>query len=71
MLIDNDVFGLHMIKVVGAVLIVAAVAVLRALRPKDGRVHRLATAPVIEDIIPFGIVAGLALGLILILATGW
>jgi hypothetical protein len=60
-----------MIKVVGAVMIAGSVIVLRALRPKDGRVSRLATTPVIEDVIPFGIVAGFAIGLVLILATGW
>jgi hypothetical protein len=37
--------------------------------PKDGRVHRLATAPVLESVIPLGIVAAMAFGLVLIAAA--
>lgn len=60
-----------MIKIIGVILIVLAVVVLRMLLPKNGRLHPLATAPVLEDFIPFGIVASLSIGVILILATSW
>ncbi len=55
--------------VVGIILIAGAVAALRAMLPKDGRVHRLATAPVLESVIPIGIVAAMAFGLVLIAAS--
>jgi hypothetical protein len=54
---------------VGIILIAAAVAALRAMLPKDGKVHRLATAPVLESVIPLGIVAAMAFGLVLIAAA--
>jgi hypothetical protein len=69
--VPQEAVQLQMIKIVGAVLMLTAVAVLRALRPKDGKLHPLATAPVLEDVIPFVVVAGLFVGLILIVATGW
>ena len=60
-----------MIKIIGALLIGLGLLVFRMLLPRNGRLHPLATAPVLEDVIPFGIVASLSVGLILILATGW
>ena len=50
-------------------MIVTAVVVLRIMRPRNGRLHPLAAVPILEDIIPFGIVAGLSVGLVLILAV--
>ena len=58
-----------MLAFIGNIFIVAAVAGLWIMLPKNGRVHRLATVPVLEDIIPFGIVAGLFVGLVLIEAS--
>ena len=57
-----------MLKVIGVVLIALAILVLRIMRPKNGRLHPLAAVPVIEDVIPFGLVAGLFVGLVLFLA---
>ena len=57
-----------MLKVIGVALIVLVILVLRIMRPKNGRLHPLAAVPVIEDVIPFGLVAGLFVGLVLVLA---
>jgi hypothetical protein len=56
-------------KFIGVILIVAAILGLRIMLPKNGKVHRLATAPVLEDVIPFAMTAGLFVGLVLILAS--
>jgi hypothetical protein len=58
-----------MLKFVGIILIVAALVVLRTMRPRNGKLHRLAAVPLVEDIIPFGIVTGLFVGLVLVLAA--
>lgn len=55
-------------KFIGIILIVTALVLLRTMRPKNGKLHPLAAVPVLEDVIPFGIVAGLSVGLVLILA---
>ena len=57
-----------MSKVIGVVLIALAILVLRIMRPKNRRLHPLAAVPVIEDVIPFGLAAGLFVGLVLVLA---
>jgi hypothetical protein len=57
-----------MLKIIGVILIATAILVLRIMRPKNGKLHPLAAVPVIEDVIPFGLVAGLFVGLVLILA---
>jgi len=54
-----------MILVAGSILLIAGAALLWYMRPKDGRLNRLATTPVLEVIIPQAIVAMLATGLIL------
>ena len=58
-----------MMAFVGMILIAGAAVALWVMLPKNGRLHRLATVPVVEDVIPFGIVAGLFVGLVLILAA--
>ena len=53
---------------IGVLIVAASIAAFLALLPKDGKVHRLATAPILESIIPLGIVAGLAVGTALTLS---
>ena len=57
-----------MIAIVGLIFIIVSVAVFWRLLPTDGKLHRLATAPFLESIIPICIVAGLAVGVALIFA---
>lgn len=57
-----------MLAAFGAVLFCASVALLWFIRPRKGREHRLLAMPVLQTVIPIGIVAGLALGFALILA---
>jgi hypothetical protein len=54
-----------MIPVAGPILIAAAAALLWYMRPKDGRPHRWATAPVLQALIPLAIVGIFATGVIL------
>jgi len=58
-----------MTAVVGVAFVVASGALLWRLLPTEGKVHRLATAPFIESIIPLGIVAGFAIGAALVFAA--
>ena len=57
-----------MTAIVGIVFIVASCAVFWRLLPTNGKLHRLATAPFLESIIPISIVAGFAIGVALIFA---
>jgi len=57
-----------MIALVGLMFIAASVVVLWRLLPTEGKVHRLATAPFLESIIPICIVAGFAVGVALVFA---
>jgi hypothetical protein len=57
-----------MIAIIGIAFMAASVTVLWRLLPTEGKVHRLATAPFIESIVPIGIVAGLAIGAALVFA---
>ena len=52
----------------GAILFCASAAQLWFFRPKQGLEHGLLAMPVLQTVIPVGIVAGLALGFTLILA---
>ena len=54
---------------VGFLLIAGSAAALRVMLPKDGKVLWAATAPVLESVIPIGIVTGFATGLIFLLAS--
>ena len=58
-----------MTAIAGIVFMVASGALFWRLLPTDGKVHRLATAPFIESIIPLGIVAGFAVGAALVFAA--
>jgi hypothetical protein len=51
---------------IGIAMLAAAIALLWVMLPKDGQLHRLATAPVLESVIPLTIVTGIAIGLALI-----
>ena len=53
---------------IGVLIVAASIAVFLMLLPKNEKVHRLATAPVLESIIPLGIVAGFAVGTALTLS---
>lgn len=53
---------------IGVLIVAASIAVFLMLLPKNGKVYRLATAPVLESIIPLGIVAGFAVGTALTLS---
>lgn len=57
-----------MTAIAGIVFIIASCAVLWRLLPTNGKVHRLATAPFLESIIPICIVAGFAIGVALVFA---
>jgi hypothetical protein len=57
-----------MAALVGIAFMIASGAAFWRLLPTNGKVHRLATAPFIESIIPIGIVAGFAIGAALIFA---
>jgi hypothetical protein len=52
--------------VVGIAMVTGAIGLLWVMLPKDGQPHRLATAPVLESVIPLTIVTGFAVGLALI-----
>jgi len=56
-----------MMALVGLVMMAGAAAALWALLPKDGKTSWAATAPVIQDVFPLGIVAAFAVGLLLII----
>lgn len=57
-----------MLVFVGFIVIGAAVALLWWLLPSDGKVNRWAAMPVLESVFPLSIVAGLAVGLALMLS---
>jgi len=58
-----------MLLLVGLLLIAASAAALWAMLPRAGRLAWAATAPVLQDVIPIGIVAGFATGLIFVIAS--
>jgi hypothetical protein len=53
----------------GIVFLAASAAAFWRLLPADGRVHRLATMPVIESLLPLAIVGGFAIGVALVFAS--
>lgn len=53
----------------GIVVLVGAIASLRAMLPKAGKVHPLATAPILESVIPLAIVTFITMGLALIFSA--
>jgi hypothetical protein len=57
-----------MISIVGIVIIAASGAALWRMLPTNAKVHRLATMPFVESVIPIGIVAGFAIGAALVFA---
>jgi hypothetical protein len=54
--------------VIGVILLVSAISLLLYCRPRDGKVHRLATLPLIETAVPLAVTSGLALGGALVVA---
>jgi hypothetical protein len=79
---ENDKFGARvesdtremrasrmMLSLVGLLLLTASAAALWAMLPRAGRLAWAATAPVLQDVIPIGIVAGFATGLIFVIAS--
>jgi hypothetical protein len=51
---------------VGIAIIVASATLLWWLLPRNGVLNRLATAPVLESVLPLSIVGGFAVGLCLV-----
>jgi p-aminobenzoyl-glutamate transporter AbgT len=54
---------------IGIVVLVICAALVRAVMPKDGKVHPLATAPVLESVIPLSIIVLIVAGLALIFSA--
>jgi hypothetical protein len=57
-----------MVAIIGIVFIIVSGASFWRLLPTNGKIHRLATAPFLESIIPICIVAGFAIGVALVFA---
>jgi hypothetical protein len=55
--------------VAGLVLAGASYAALMALRPRNGKTHRLATMPVLAPGLPIAIMSGLVFGVALIITS--
>ena len=53
----------------GAIILAASIGGLRAMLPKDGQVHRWATAVVLESVIPLSIVTAFVIGVALIFSS--
>jgi len=53
----------------GAIILAASIGGLRAMLPKGGQVHPLATAAVLESVIPLSIVTAFIIGLALIFSA--
>jgi hypothetical protein len=47
-------------------LIAASIGSIWYLLPTNGKVHHVATMPVLEDVIPIGIIIGLTMGIAMI-----
>ena len=56
-----------MILLIGLVLFAGAAALFWYLLPTEGRLHPLATAPVLESLLPIAIIVGFAAGLAMML----
>jgi hypothetical protein len=57
-----------MVAIIGILFIVVSCGALWRLLPTEGKVHRLATMPFLESIIPICIVGGFAVGAALVFA---
>jgi len=57
-----------MISLFGLVILGGAIAALRYMLPRNGVTVRAATMPVLESVIPIGIIAGIAVGIALMFA---
>lgn len=51
-----------MLAFVGLILTAVSAVGFWQMLPKNGNVHRLATVPVLDSLIPLGIISGFALG---------
>lgn len=51
-----------MLAFVGLILTAVSAVVFWQMLPKNGNVHRLATVPLLDSLIPLGIISGFALG---------
>jgi hypothetical protein len=60
--------GLAMVAIIGILFIVVSCGAFWRLLPTAGKVHRLATVPFLESIIPICIVGGFAVGAALVFA---
>lgn len=58
-----------MTAVLGVLLIAGTTALLFFMLPKQGRSHRLATAPVFQVAIPIAIITGYALGITFVFSS--
>lgn len=55
-----------MTAIVGFIVTGASGGLLWRMLPKNGKPHRFATAPILDSIIPVGIIGGLAVGVSLL-----
>jgi hypothetical protein len=54
-----------MLAILGLMIVAATVMVFWRLSPKDGKIHPLVTVPVLESLIPIGLITGLSFGLVM------
>lgn len=57
-----------MTAIIGFIVTAASGGLLWRMLPSDGKLHRLATMPILDSMIPVGIVGGLAVGVSLLFA---
>lgn len=57
-----------MLAILGIVIAGASAWTFWYLLPRDGKVHWVVTAPVIESILPLGLISGFALGVAMIMS---
>ena len=52
----------------GAALFVGSAGTLWFMMPRNGKLHRHATIPLVDSLVPFGIICGMTVGLALFLS---
>ena len=58
-----------MAAIVGLAFVIASAGLFWRVLPVNGKPHRLARMPVVESIMPIGVVAGFAVGVALMFAS--
>ena len=54
-----------MLAILGVMIVAATIMAFWRLSPRDGKIHPLVTMPVLESIIPIGLITGLSFGLVM------